>query len=190
MPSNAAASLRFLACLALLASLPGCERTPPPEAPTTAAATTPEEIPVASEAPPAPSALPVLLPFSTDDARINTEIGERSLGRGIATTGKTGWLMFGPYIALPAGHYQVEIRGSAYPGHTGTVHFDVAQRKGNDLLAAAEIDAPALLTPPSADAIAVLSFTLAAPASDLEVRVRVADTANLSISGYVIRSIP
>lgn len=191
MASTETAPIRILTCIVLLALLSACERTPPPEKPATTA-TTPEEIPVATDASPAPSeaAAPVLLPFSTDDVRISTEIGERSLGRGMSTTGQEGWLLFGPYISLPAGQYQVEIRGSAYQGHAGTVHVDVAQGKGAELLAAAEIDAPALLTPPSPDGIVVLPFRLAKASSDLEIRVRVSKTSNLSVSGYLIRSIP
>lgn len=194
MPSSARSPNRILAGLVLLALLAACEESPPPGKPASGAAiaTTPEEVPVAAEPAPAQAsaAAPVLLAFSADDARIGTEIGERSLGRGMSTTGLEGWLVYGPYVPVPAGRYQVEFRGSAYPGHSGLVHFDVAQGKGVELLATADIDAPALLQSSSPDGIAVLPFTLAKPSTDLEVRVRVSKTSNLSISGYVIRSLP
>ena len=191
MPSSATAAIRTLSCLMLLALLAACERTPPPD-PQKITATAPEEMPVATDTPPAPTqtAAPVLLPFSTDDSRVGTEVGVRSLGLGLATSGKAGWLMFGPYIPLPAGHYQLELKGSAHEGHSGVVHVDVAQSKGAVLIAVAEIDAPALQTPPSPDGIAVLPFTLTEASHDLEIRVRVTETSNLSISGFVIRSVP
>lgn len=191
MSSSGYALIRFTTCLVLLALLPACDRTPPPEKPVVTA-TTPEEIPVASEFPPPPSNVParVLLPFSTDDVRIGTEIGERSLGLGMATTGRTGWLLFGPYIPLPAGQYQVELRGSAHEGHSGVVHVDVAQGKGTQVIAAAEIDGPALLAPLSPDGLVVLPFTLTHASSNLEIRVRVTESAKLSVLGYVIRSLP
>lgn len=190
MPSSHAAPVRLLTCLSLLAVLAACERTPPPDTnPATVAI--PEAAPVVSAAPAATAApVALVLPFTTDDARIGTEIGERSLGLGLSTTGKTGWLMFGPYIPLPAGNYQLALQGSVQAGHAGVVHVDVAQGKGTEVLAAAELDAPALLSPSSPDGIVVLPFTLKEASSNLEVRVRVTDTSKLSISGYVIRAVP
>jgi len=167
--------------LVLLALLPGCERTPPSESPATQQAA-----PVAAVVPAAPQRLSI----SADDPRLGTEVGERTLGQGLSTTGKTGWLMFGPYIPLPAGSYQVALQGMVHEGHAGVVHVDVAQAKGTDVLAAAELDAPALLAPVSPDGIAVLAFTLAHDTDSLEVRVRVTDASKLSISSFVIRAVP
>lgn len=182
------APTRLLSCLFLMALLAACERTPPEEKPGSA----PTAGAVASDAPPSPApvAAPLVQAISSDDVRIGTEIGERTLGLGLATTGKTGWLMFGPYIPLPAGNYQVALQGSVQEGHAGVVHVDVAQGKGTDILAAADIDAPALLAPASPDGLVVLPFTLKQPSENLEVRVRVTETAKLSISGFVIRAVP
>lgn len=185
------APIRVLTCVILLGLASACARTPPPDT-ADGTATSPRQLPVAAAAPSTPSnkPAPVALSFSTDDARIGTEIGERTLGAGVSTTGKEGWLLFGPYIALPAGHYQVELRGSVAAGHAGFVHVDVAQSKANELLAAAEIDAPVLFAPPSPDGLVVLPFTLAKASSDLEIRVRVTKAAKLSVLSYVIRSVP
>jgi hypothetical protein len=191
MPSSQVAPIRILICLLLLAFLPGCERTPP-EASGPASVAIPEAAPVVANPAPAASPAPaaVVLPFSTDDVRIGTEIGVRTLGLGLSTTGKTGWLMFGPYIPLPAGNYQVALQGVVHEGHAGAVHVDVAQGKGTEVLAAMEIDAPALLAPSSPDGMVVLPFTLTQDSSSLEIRIRVTETSNLSVSGYVIRSVP
>lgn len=126
---------------------------------------------------------------STDDPRIGSHVGERRLGLGLATTGKSGWLMFGPYLSLPAGRYQVELQGSVQDGHAGVVHVDVAQAQGKDLLAAVELGAPDLLAPPSPDGIAVVPFELKAATGSLEVRVRVTDSSRLAISGFVVRAL-
>jgi len=89
MSSSHAAPIRILSCLLLLALLPGCERTPP-EASGPASVAIPEAAPVVAN--PAPTATPVpttvVLPFSTDDVRIGTEIGVRTLGLGLSTTAR------------------------------------------------------------------------------------------------------
>ena len=139
------ALIRIPACLLLLALLPACDRTPPP-ALEPAPAAAPEVSGASPAATPAPAA-PFLESISSDDARLGTEVGERRLGLGLTTTGKTGWLMFGPYIPLPAGKYEVTLQGLAQDGHAGVVHFDVVQGKGTEAIAAVELDAPALLAP-------------------------------------------
>lgn len=188
MPSANRSPIRLLACLSLLALVSACERTPPPpEAP--AASTAAPDVAASADTVAAPSA-PMSQAFAADDARIGTEVGERVLGQGMSTTGKAGWLMYGPYVEWPAGNYQVELQGSVQAGHAGVVHVDVAQSKGNEVLASVELDAPALLAPASPDGIIVLPFALKQTSHDLEVRVRVADASKLSISGYVIRTVP
>lgn len=185
MPSSDCAPIRTLASVLLLVTLAACDRTPPEDR---------KASPVAPPAPladtaAAPASAPLSQAFTTDDVRIGTEVGERALGLGLSTTGKTGWLMFGPYIPLPAGNYQVSLQGAVQEGHAGVVHVDVAQGKGTQVLAAVDLDAPALLAPSSPDGIVVLPFTLGEASSNLEVRVRVTETSKLSISGFVIRSV-
>lgn len=180
--------LRTLVAVAMLGLVPGCARTPAEDAAPPAAGPATAAPAVAPDARARPVAY--VENFSSDDVRLGTEVGERTLGQGLSTTGKTGWLMFGPYVALPAGRYEVALQGLALEGHAGVVHLDVAQGKGSEVLAAAELDAPVLQSPPSPDGLAVLAFTLARPSSDLEVRVRVTEASNLSLSGFVIRALP
>ena len=105
-----------LPALLLIALLSACARTPPPES-ASATPTTPGEIPAAVQPSTAvlqtPAQRPgqVILPFSADDARIGTEIGARGLGSGMSTTGKEGWLMFGPYDSATP-HQQMPQVGS------------------------------------------------------------------------------
>lgn len=192
--------VRIATALALLALLPGCERTPPPSPPATSAmpasdAAVNEQATDATATSATASNASASTPtqehsISTDDVRIGTEVGERVLGRGLSSTGRAGWLMFGPYVALPAGNYQVALQGAVHEGHAGVVYLDVARGKGTEVLAAVNLEEAVLRTPPSPDGIAVLGFTLEQPATDLEVRIRVVEASKLSVSRIVIRAVP
>ena len=185
------ATRRALLSLGLPVLLVACGEQPATSAPT------------ASEAPPATAAAAapaagasaaaggsLVLHYSTDEPTIGSEVGERRLGAGTSTSGRAGWLLFGPYVALPAGHYRVELQGYAEADNAGAVHVDIARDKGATVVAAMELDAAQLADAASEDGWIVLPFTLAEPASDIEVRLRVADTSRLSVSGYVIRALP
>lgn len=176
---------RALLAVGLPALLVACSGPAPTPTPAPAAAS------VAANALRAgtPSGDALVLHYSTDEPTIASEVGERRLGAGTATTGRAGWLLFGPYAALPAGRYRAELQGFAEPDNAGTVHVDIARDKGATVLAAVELDA-AQLADAAQDAWIVLPFTLDAPANDIEVRVRVGDSARLSVSGYVIRAVP
>jgi len=169
--------------------LSACGNDPGPAAPAPVAsadATVP-----APAAPPAVAARPsVQLSFSTDSAAIGSEIGQRNLGAGISTTGKPGWLVFGPYIAMDAGNYEAILVGFVEPDHAGSVHVDVASEKGERVIAALELDTAALLAGQSPGAMVVLPFTLESPVKDLEVRLRVDETSRLAVSEIQIRSKP
>lgn len=173
-------------CLPMLLVACGNQAAPPAPAPVAAA-------PAAASASAATSAAAggtLVLHYSTDEPTIGSEVGERRLGAGTTTTGRTGWLLFGPYVALPAGRYRVEMQGFAEPDHAGSVHVDVARDKGATVVAAVELEAAQLVESASEDGWVVLPFTLAAPAADIEVRMRVSDASRLSVSGYVIRAVP
>jgi hypothetical protein len=189
------AARRLLLSLSLPALLAACSEQAVPPAPAPAAATAPApSTAVAPTAGPAVAVAPaggsLVLHYSTDEATIGSEVGERRLGAGTSTTGRAGWLLFGPYAALPAGRYRVELQGFAEPDNAGTVHVDVARDKGATVVAAVELDAAQLADAASEDGWVVLPFTLAGPATDIEVRVRVVEASRLSVSGYVIRAVP
>lgn len=181
---------RVLLSLGLPVLLAACSEPASPPAPAPAATDAPA--PASAAAPPAaaPAGGSLVMHYSTDEPTIGSEVGERRLGAGTTTTGRAGWLLFGPYAALPAGRYRVELQGFAEPGHAGVVHVDVARDKGATVVAAVEIEAAQLADAASEDGWVVLPFTLAEPASDIEVRVRVGEASRLSVSGYVIRAVP
>ena len=181
-PSVIAASIRGPLILALALSLAACdERTPAPAAaPVTAPAVAPAP---AADAPAEATAEPIRpLHFSTESPAIGTEVGTRSLGVGTTTSGKAGWLLFGPYAALPAGSYQAAVQGVTLPGHAGSIYVDVAVGKGTRIIAALDLDPAALAAARSPDGMVVLPFTLVDPVDDLELRIRVTEQSQLAVS--------
>jgi hypothetical protein len=179
--------LRIVSTLLLGLAIAGCQQGPSDGAATGAG---PGSSAAEAAAPAAAvTRQPVQLQFTTDDAAIGSEVGVRTLGLGMATTGKAGWLIFGPYIPLEPGNYQVSLQGLTQAGHGGQVHVDVASDKGAKVIAAAELDAPTLAAAPP-EGLIVLPFTVDHPVTDLEVRVRVTEASKMSISAYQIRSVP
>ena len=186
------ATRRALLSLGLPVLLVACGEQAATSAPTAseAPAATATAAAPATGASVAPAGGSLVLHYSTDEPTIGSEVGERRLGAGTSTSGRAGWLLFGPYVALPAGRYRVELQGYAEADNAGAVHVDIARDKGATVVAAMELDAAQLADAASEDGWIVLPFTLAEPASDIEVRLRVADTSRLSVSGYVIRALP
>ena len=175
----------FLPAVLVLASLAAaCSREPAPAA-------LPAPQPVESVDAPAPNAAPAVLhmEFAADNGAIGTEIGERQPGLGLASRGKAGWLIFGPYVPMPPGRFEVRIAGTVLPGHAGNVHVDVAHSKGEVLVAALELDPAALLAGASGDSLVRLPFEIQRAVTDLEVRVRVDDTGRLAIASYQIDAV-
>ena len=120
--------------------------------------------------------------FSGGDSRLRTQIGKRT-GQYIVSTGEAGHLLFGPYIPLPAGQYQVTIRGLL--GETGAAgaRMDVAVDKGHQVLGVCAVGAP------NQDGCLVsLLISLDAPCTDLEVRIWVSEDTDLKVSMISIES--
>jgi hypothetical protein len=128
--------------------------------------------------------------FTVDAPNIGSEVGERAAGVGLRATGRAGWLVFGPYVAVPRGHYIVEVRGAVEAGHAGELHVDVADAKGANVIAAIDVAPEAIAASTGAGVLATLPFQLAADSADFEVRVRVNEASRLSVSGYRIRATP
>lgn len=185
--------------LGVVLVLAGCRDAQPPAAMPAGAmpaadAAAADAMPADAMPAPAPSATPAAaLPpgapmhFSVDDPAIGTEVGARTPGLGLATSGRAGWLMFGPYAVLPAGRYEVAVQGVAQPGHAGPLHVDVAARKGVQVIAAVEAPPAALGSAAASGALVLLPFDLPSATRDIEVRVRVTPESKVSVSGFEIR---
>lgn len=114
--------------------------------------------------------------FWGGDHRFSTQVGKRT-GREIVTTGAAGYLIYGPYVSLDAGHYQVLVRGVLEDSGTSAPLLDIAVQQGSLIIAATMLD------PSSTDGvIAKLSMALNMPCIDLEVRILVSDGCALSVS--------
>ncbi|MGF6641446.1 Wzt carbohydrate-binding domain-containing protein [Paraburkholderia sp. MM6662-R1] len=114
--------------------------------------------------------------FRCSDPRLLTQVGMRT-EHDIVCTGQAGCLIYGPYISLAAGLYQIAIRGTIGDGGIAGARMDVAFDKGDQLIA----ECP-LLEPDQEGRLITLSISLNAPCTDLEVRVWVTGNSDLRIS--------
>ena len=111
-----------------------------------------------------------------DMALVPHVVGTTDL-RGRHSDGRKGYLMFGPYRAMPAGRYRLQVRGTA-PVAKGA-WIDVASAKGKRQHASFELGGPAV-----EGMLVDANFVLDAPVEDLEVRAFVTAADRVTISGY------
>jgi hypothetical protein len=177
-------------CFAACGERPAVQVPPPAipdEVPPAAAA--PVVAPTASAVAPLPASL-APLHFSSDDARLGSEVGQRMPGAGLVADGRAGWLVYGPYVHLDAGRYEARFEGSVDAGHEGPLHLDIASDKGRTVVTAVELASAALADPSAGGALAVLPFELAAGVDDIEARVQVEASSRVTVSGIEIRQLP
>jgi glycosyltransferase involved in cell wall biosynthesis len=114
--------------------------------------------------------------FTGSDPRLRTQAGVRTDER-IGTTSTAGFLVFGPYLALPAGAHVVRIFGSLGERGAGGAAIDIAVDGGGTLLAEGTLDEAA-----QEGLLAVLQLDLESACTDLEVRIKVTEACDLSVS--------
>lgn len=115
------------------------------------------------------------LRFWGNDHRLNTQVGRRHRCR-IESTGESGWLVFGPYLPLPAGRYRL----IAFGGHknlTGTEFIDL----GSD--GSRRTHSHVMLEPDGESWRVNVQVDLLAPISDFEVRLWVNAGSELWLDG-------
>lgn len=184
-------TLRKIALTATLVPLMlvGCDRSPSEATPPTASApaATPAA-PAASDTPAAasPAALDASgsLTLNAGDSHILTQPGVGSVQNGLlASTGTSGFLVFGPYAALPKGSYVATFNGSvkALPGG-GQVRFDVVSGAGAKSHGEAKVGE---VKPQGV--LAQFPITLAEDVNDLEVRVEIPDGGQVEFSSYSLQ---
>jgi glycosyltransferase involved in cell wall biosynthesis len=115
--------------------------------------------------------------FWGSDSRLSSRVGMRT-GRDIVSTGKEGYLIFGPYVALPGGDYHVVLKGAIGANGAGEASVDVAVNKGTQVIAQSTIGRSAN----GDDCVLRLPISLKAPCDDLEVRVWVQGRSEVTIS--------
>ncbi len=114
------------------------------------------------------------------DDRLETQVGIRDPSRGMVAVGRPGMLVYGPYIALPAGAYQVQVWASAPSGGTAEALMDVVYGQGASVLVAKSGRAVAGTKP---EPMGTLEFDVPeSGVTDLEVRVAVGEGSHLAVS--------
>jgi FkbM family methyltransferase len=123
------------------------------------------------------------------DARVNTQVGEKTSATGLISTSKPGWLMFGPYLRLDPGKYRAVIFGKLMAGSGESVRFDVAHSKGEKILAQIETKDIEIRPSGGNDILATMEFSLVSPVEDLEVRAHVGSKTSVAITHYQLSPI-
>ncbi|MCA7120270.1 MAG: glycosyltransferase, partial [Acidibrevibacterium sp.] len=118
------------------------------------------------------------------DELAQTQVGHRR-GECIYSTGRAGYLLYGPYISIQKGKYRAIIQGKVGFGGVAGAYADVAIKTGTLLLAKAylrpcegEQDAP----------LAMLDFSLDENRADLEIRVFVEENSDVEVSLVELRT--
>lgn len=119
-----------------------------------------------------------------DDTRMHTLVGRKE-DRIISSIGKTGVLLYGPYIPMPAGSYRATVHflGALPIEPIGTV--DIAAESGKVVFSQKNIAKPSIKSESGGYKIDV-DFELPHPAIDLELRLISKTTDLVKISHYEI----
>lgn len=112
------------------------------------------------------------------DARLSSEVGVRD-GEVIVTTGRAGFLLFGPYAYLDPGTYDIRIYGDSENWTAGVLMDAVCHSGKKPLVILDRVEN-------SDDLLACGQFDLHEVVGDLEVRIWVDPAARLRISKLVI----
>jgi glycosyltransferase involved in cell wall biosynthesis len=123
------------------------------------------------------------LRFLGSDGKLGTQVGRR-VGRSMVSTGSSGYLIFGPYVSLKEGVYQVLVNGSVNPLFASNIKVDIVINKGADILAETSISNTI-----SADCLTTLQVTLKESCEDFEVRLLIDADCDLAITSLEIHDI-
>jgi len=113
--------------------------------------------------------------------RLRTSAGKIQ-GRSIVSTGEAGYLLFGPYLELPPGRYEVVVTGSYRVPQGSRADLDIVLNGGKKVLAHIVLDDV------KSDVVASASIRLERRCHDLEIRVRVDERAQCRIDRIEILS--
>lgn len=107
-----------------------------------------------------------------------TQVGQLR-GAEMSSDGRAGFLFFGPYRPLPAGHYQLQLSGrmTASP----SAYVDVVAQGARQVIMKQPLVAPA----PSAP-LGMWNFELAHDVADVQVRLWVGEGAEVAVSAYTL----
>lgn len=109
-----------------------------------------------------------------NDLRMHSQVGRRR-GLGMHSTGRDGFLVFGPYGSLEPGHYLITLSGSAN-AWSGSEWFDVACNQGREQLLNSCLDGLQI-----GQWQKTMKFDLRHPVVDFEARLWVGAASQLSL---------
>jgi len=125
-----------------------------------------------------PSSEPLIL--NAVNSSLKTQVGVATVD-GLKTSGQSGALIFGPFISVAPGAYNVQVIGSAKHIPVGSAKFDVAIKCGASILG------ESLITPADNGILSEFSFTIPEGGCfDLETRVIVDSSPDFYISNILI----
>lgn len=119
--------------------------------------------------------------------RFGSRVGSfDSKTQSVSSTGKRGFLLFGPYIKLNPGKYKVTWLVHSTEETKNTIGFvDIVSNKGSNVITRQDISNLSL----KADSSVEIEFLLTDAVDDLEFRFYVFDNIDLTISQVVLESI-
>jgi hypothetical protein len=125
-----------------------------------------------------------------NNSRFSSDVGTVDHVRGtIQSTGRSGFLQFGPSIPLRAGRYEVEWIGTVDTSVAGPIGFVVVCYEGcTKELGRAEVHT--LTYDASARLIARIPFVLRRPVTDIEYRLFINDKASVTLERVSLRGGP
>lgn len=125
--------------------------------------------------------------WNVADGAIKSHVGEfRNDRRQLGSTGKAGYLCFGPYIALESGSYEVVWEGEQVTLQSGG-HVDVAADGGKSILRTAELSSTRSAGDPTPAVLARIRFNIAEQTNNVEFRMYVTSGCELLINRIVLR---
>jgi hypothetical protein len=128
---------------------------------------------------PLPSANQFRLSYWATHPDLHTQVGY-AVGRSLYTRGQAGYLVYGPYAALPAGHYVVRIVGVV--NEVGGAWIDITWDNGGQQIAKQplEVSRGELIIP----------FTITSYVSDLEIHLYVDEHTDMQLDALIVEEIP
>ena len=107
----------------------------------------------------------------------HTQVGALN-AKGLTTTGREGFLFFGPYRPMPAGVYEIRVAGTA--STLDTAYLDVSALRGKMVVMKENLNAhvPGYL--------GAWRFVVHEPVLDMEVRLWVSSRDSVAVNGYQV----
>lgn len=104
--------------------------------------------------------------FYGDDIRLQTQVGITTEDHSIATTNQPGYLLYGPYLSLKKGKYNISVKGEIGEKGLDFSSIDVSVNSGSIILAQSNLNIPV-----SNQELASFDVTLEDNFSDFEIRI-------------------